>query len=185
MEEAPSLTALTLQHCSIASNGAAALARVATLSELDLCDNPVGDRGARSLAEGAASTLRLLRLERTGLAEAGLSSLTKALQARSCRLRELSLSGNRHMGMGGGLLELGKALRDNTCLTALHLRSVPIGDGALAGFGESLRANVALRSLTLHGERGSKRTLQQLRQAWGEMRPTGGLQLVPSSRILP
>jgi uncharacterized protein (TIGR02996 family) len=117
----PALRELDLGFNDIWPEGVEALARAAShfpaLRKLELNSNPLGDRGAASLAIAEFPNLEQLDVHACGFSDTGLRSLSAS--ALLPQLQELSLTLNRFTADGLG--ELGRA--DLSNLRELHLGS--------------------------------------------------------------
>jgi Ran GTPase-activating protein (RanGAP) involved in mRNA processing and transport len=100
------------------------LRRNASLEELNLSFNPVGDAGARGVAAALRKNrkLRSLQLRRAGLTDAGAQGIAEFLP-KMAGLKELALDKN---GIGAdGMAALAEALMHNVELERLRVSEPP------------------------------------------------------------
>ena len=144
-----SLTSLDLTGNNIGAEGAQALASLTALTSLNLSFNHIGDAGAQALA--SLTALTSLELRDNNIGAEGAQALAKLTA-----LTSLNLWGN-HIGDAGA-----QALAALTALTSLALRDNNIGaEGA-----QALASLTALTSLELRDNNIGKTGFQALLNAW-------------------
>eukprot|EP00984_Skeletonema_dohrnii_P019941 scaffold9636_cov76-Skeletonema_dohrnii-CCMP3373.AAC.2 len=152
--------ALNLSHNNIGDEGlqalASSLASSGKVRELNLSHNNFGDKGLEALADPLAHNraLRVLSIAaNTAITKTGVKAISRSLQSRKCRLKNLQLDSINICEEGGKLL--GDALSVNTSLVTLLLRcggnDVCIGDDGLKALAAGLSRNSHLKILDLSG----------------------------------
>lgn len=149
------LRKLRLDECGLEPGDVAllleALAANASLVEVDLCGNALGEAGGRALATVLEpnTTLRVLKLGCALLGDVGGREVAAAL-ATNTGLWELVLAQN-HLGEGSGHA-IAAALTTNTTLRKLSLSwNSELGDGAWVSLFEAVVCNNNLQELLLVG----------------------------------
>ncbi|XP_036418454.1 NACHT, LRR and PYD domains-containing protein 3-like isoform X1 [Colossoma macropomum] len=150
-----------LSNCSLTKKSCAALALVlssesASLKELDLTDNKLGDSGLKLLSAGLENPLcklETLWLGDCNITDKGCAALTSALKSNPSHLRELNLSLN-NLGDSGVKL-LSAVLENPLCkLEILWLWGCNITDEGCAALTSALKSNPShLRELILSGNK--------------------------------
>ncbi len=152
---------LNLSNNEIGDEGLQALASSllasnTKLQKLFLANNNIGDAGLEALADSLAHNraLRFLSVEgNTAITERGVKAISRVLQSRRSRLKDLYLDRININDEGGGILA--KTLSINKSLVKLSLRSyengVSISDDGLRALSTGLSRNTTLRSLHLSG----------------------------------
>lgn len=135
----PRLTTLIMPHSNIGPDGAAAIARLEHLRELDLYANRVGDEGAVKLSQLA---LTRLKLSSNQIGDKGAIALAQA--PRFNQLEELDLGGNQIGDEGAIALANSKEL---SALRVLHFWANPITDAGVLAL-----KNLRLETLVLQVE---------------------------------
>ena len=120
------------------------------LRHLWLKRNPLGNRGAISLAEHLRSDkcqLITLDLVNTGLEDEGFTALLEALIDQNRSLRSLYLGGNGLTPACGKLFS--RLIEKNDQLEGLYLNVNHLGDSGVAELAAGLERNTALKHLAL------------------------------------
>ena len=122
----------------------------ATVTELNLNGNDIGDDGTASLAGELQSinNVEVLKVSRNGIGDAGVADLSSALKFNTT-LTALFLSLNRIGEAGAAALADG--LKSNKTLTELDLSYNDIGDVGAAALANGLKFNRTLLVLYLSG----------------------------------
>ncbi|KAG8461326.1 hypothetical protein KFE25_010513 [Diacronema lutheri] len=146
------LEVLELGGNVITDRGAAAFGRAlgavdrpCLLAKLELCNNRIGNEGARALCKGLVTNRAL---------------------------NKLNLYRN-HIGDAGGLA-LGEMLAANTALAELHLWVNEIGDTGAIAIAAGVAVNGALRTLWLESNLFGGRAMRALLEAWEAPQPGDG-----------
>lgn len=172
-DSASQLEVLKLESCGVTTANcrelAEAVAGTATLQELHLGDNPLGDAGLAALCPGLlqpGSRLQTLWLWDCGLTAEGCRDLSGLLKAKDS-LKELSVAGNA-LGDEGAQL-LCEALLEPSCrLQSLWVKSCNLTAACCPHFGSVLGQNRSLLELQLSsnqlGDAGVQGLCQGLRQ---------------------
>eukprot|EP01012_Entosiphon_sulcatum_P051815 TRINITY_DN71160_c0_g1_i1.p1 TRINITY_DN71160_c0_g1~~TRINITY_DN71160_c0_g1_i1.p1 ORF type:complete len:374 (+),score=59.62 TRINITY_DN71160_c0_g1_i1:20-1141(+) len=154
LERNTTVTSLNLSHNNITYESAPAISKAiaanATLLQLDLASNPIGDIGAQVLALQGLQfniTLHTVILSHIGLSDNALLILAKLLGTAACAVQRLVLSFNDFSTPG--VERLLEALGKNTTLTELDLAQNSIQSGVSLTLGTMLQQNSTLRVLNL------------------------------------
>ena len=119
-----SLRTLILDSCGITSEGAvqlsACLAVNKSLTELELCDNPIGDIGAASIGDAIKT-----------------NAVLDYLDINDCEITS------------EGAVQLSAGLAINKSFTRLELWGNPIGDIGAASIGDAIKTNAVLEHLDI------------------------------------
>ena len=150
---------LRLWRSNVSDDGAACIAELLRLggaevaiSYLELLDNGIGARGARSLGQaltyGMNRSLLTLKLDyNNSLGSEGVVALCRGLRTNST-LKQLHLPYCNIDADGGGPLGEMLSYRQLT-LNLLNLQGNHLGGGGLSGICDGLKANVTLGSLSV------------------------------------
>ena len=147
-----SLSSLNLSNNSIRHKGAKSLAQAlrvnTSLSSLDLSGNSIDAEGANSLAQALRvnTALSSLDLSKNSIDAEGANSLAQALRVNTS-LSSLDLSKNPIDAEGAN--SLAQALRVNTSLSSLNLSNNSIRHKGAKSLAQALRVNTSLSSLDL------------------------------------
>lgn len=145
-----SFNRLGVPHIDVIMNG---LARVQTLSKLNLRFNGFADAGTHAIAAGlhGDSAARLLELDISfnGIGIDGATSIGEALRDPSCVLERLNLKCNNVAADGAEAIA--EALRSNTTLKWLELGVNNIENGGTWELADCLEDNHTLEYLGLSG----------------------------------
>lgn len=129
--------------------GSTMLCNNASLKELYLCENMLGDEGVAQLAHALLhenSSLQVLDLRSNNMELEGTISLSELLKG-STTLRRICLGGN-HIG-NDGVKVLAGGLSSNTALRQLDLQGTGIGPTGAQSISEMLAENQNLHELNL------------------------------------
>lgn len=147
------LVVLDLSNCgidtSVACRIAQALSQHRTLQLLVLKQNPIGDLGALSIADGLRNPdcfLEKVDLSFTDIGSVGAGALGDALRGNSC-LKHLLLS-NNHIDKNG-VDVIGSGLQENTSLQVLDLSGNGLDANAAVSLASPLACNKTLLELNL------------------------------------
>ncbi|XP_004347852.1 hypothetical protein CAOG_04027 [Capsaspora owczarzaki ATCC 30864] len=112
-----------------------------TVTHLGLQLNQIGDAGAQALAEAlkVSKTLIWLDLNKNQIGDVGAGAIAEALKVNTTTLTELFLGWNQ-IG-DAGAQAIAEALRVTTTLTFLDLRRNQIGDAGAQAIAEALKVN--------------------------------------------
>jgi len=193
---------------TFSTEGLQAIARsvcsIASLKELDLDTNLLGDDGVSALAEGlkASEGLESIVLSYNAVGPRGVQAVACWLLWPGCALKKLDLSNNKKLFKDSmdGIVALAEAvgitktLRDlNLSATSLSTEGAKALAGAAAGKsagkkgastpdqGTGLAANRSLTSLSVNGNELGKEGTEALRKAWALVKERSKAKLVLSS----
>ncbi|XP_004459835.2 ribonuclease inhibitor [Dasypus novemcinctus] len=172
VECASPLEKLRLEGCGVTAANCEDLSRVvaakASLQELDLGENRLGDAGLAALCPallGPDCSLRILWLWECDITAEGCRDVCRLLRAKDS-LRELSLAGNQ-LGDEGARL-LCESLREPGCrLESLWVKSCGFTAACCPHFGSMLGHNKSLLELQLSGNALGDAGVQTLCQGLG------------------
>ena len=112
------------------------------LTELILISNQISDAGVTSLSQALQSSackVTTLHLCGNQITDAGVTSLSKALQSSACKVTTLDLSDNQITD--AGVTSLSKALQSPACkVTSLYLGSNQITDAGITSLSQALQS---------------------------------------------
>nr|XP_036867448.1 ribonuclease inhibitor isoform X2 [Manis javanica] len=173
VDSACQLETLKLENCGLESANCKDLCGVvaskASLQELDLGSNRLGDTGLRDLCPGLlspSSRLRALRLWECAITTEGCRDLCRILKAKES-LRELSLVGNALEDEGARLLC--ESLREPGCqLESLWVKSCSFTAACCRHFSTMLTQNKRLLELQMSSNTLEDCGVQELCQALGQ-----------------
>ncbi|KAI5278572.1 ribonuclease inhibitor isoform X2 [Manis pentadactyla] len=173
VDSACQLETLKLENCGLESANCKDLCGVvaskASLQELDLGSNQLGDTGLRDLCPGLlspSSRLRALRLWECDITTEGCRDLCRILKAKES-LRELSLVGNALEDEGARLLC--ESLREPGCqLESLWVKSCSFTAACCRHFSAMLTQNKRLLELQMSSNTLEDCGVQELCQALGQ-----------------
>ncbi len=113
------------------------------LTKLKLNDNEITDAGVVSLSQALQSSacqVTSLELRGNQISDAGVVSLSKALQSSACQVTSLHLSGNQITNAGA--VSLSQALQSSACqVTSLELRGNQISDAGVVSLSQALQSS--------------------------------------------
>eukprot|EP00035_Acanthoeca_spectabilis_P014916 m.293995 g.293995 ORF g.293995 m.293995 type:complete len:407 (+) comp16248_c3_seq1:151-1371(+) len=144
-----SLATVLLENCQCTAAGLRFVHELApaSLTQLYLGKNAVGDQGAHNIATTLHdSAVSLVGLNCCGLGPPGAASLAEELEV-NVSLTVLALDGNAVQDEGA--IALARGLRRNAALTAINLSENRIGDAGAEAIASALVHNATLRELTL------------------------------------
>ena len=131
------VTTLSLCSCSMADECVVTIAESlpsTTVTKLSLSSNKITDAGVASLSQAlqtAACQVTTLNLNESQITDAGVASLSQALQTAACQVTELHLSKNQITD--AGVASLCQALQTAACqVTTLDLSKNQITDAGVA-----------------------------------------------------
>ena len=192
------LVSLYLFMCFIGPEEARVIAKTlcsnTVLEVLGLSDNPIGDKGAASLAEMLkhSKNLKALNLKITSITAQGACEIARALSSNTYTILEkLNLEADRIGDKGAsalaemllhnkslkalnlkitslttyGVCEIAGALCSNTVLEELNLEANPIGDEAVTALAEMVLHNKSLKCLILSISYLTAQGIEVLREA--------------------
>ena len=138
------VTTLSLCSCSMADECVVTIAESlpsTTVTELSLSSNKITDAGVASLSQAlqtAACQVTTLNLNESQITDAGVASLSQALQTAACQVTELYLSKNQITD--AGVASLCQALQTAACqVTVLDLGKNQITDAGVASLCQALQ----------------------------------------------
>jgi len=121
------------------------------LIKLELRVNQITDAGVISLSQALQSSackVTTLDLEDNRITDDGVISLSEALQSSACKVTTLHLSNN--LITDAGVRSLSQALQSSACkVTTLHLSGNQITDGGVISLSQALQSS-ACKVTTLH-----------------------------------
>eukprot|EP00051_Salpingoeca_urceolata_P033044 m.18594 g.18594 ORF g.18594 m.18594 type:complete len:653 (-) comp5752_c0_seq2:466-2424(-) len=208
-----SLQTLQLDSNHIDAEGLAglqlALQKCKTLQSISLKDNPLGDSGARMIAQCLMNNqcgIQELDLSFTGVQHSGAFFLSHALESNSvlrvlrlrfCKLQDAgasclgtALQKNKTLErldledcgiQAAGAVQLGISLSSNSGLKVMSLRSNCISDTGAQGLAGGLKSNCTLQSLDLAVKAPSAK--HRRRRAEGVIGPKGAQSLGDALRV--
>ena len=122
------------------------------LTELILNSDQITDAGVTSLSkalQSSACKVTTLHLSGYQISDAGVTSLSKALQSSACKVTTLHLS-THHLITDAGVTSLSKALQSSACkVTTLHLSRNQITDAGVISLSKALQSS-ACKVTSLH-----------------------------------
>ena len=138
------------------------------LTELDLDKNEITDAGVITLSQALQSPackVTRLALSRNRITDAGIISLSQALQPSACKLITLELIGNQISD--AGIISLSQALQSPACkVTTLNLRGNQITDAGVISLSQALQSSACkVTTLELIGNQISDAGIISLSQA--------------------
>ena len=142
--ELSNMTSLNLCSCSMADECVVTIAESlpsTNVTKLSLYNNKITDAGVASLSQAlqtAACQVTILNLSENQITDAGVASLSQALQTAACQVTILNLSENQITD--AGVASLSQALQTAACqVTILNLSENQITDAGVASLSQALQ----------------------------------------------
>ena len=138
------VTSLSLCSCSMADECVVTIAESlpsTNVTKLSLHSNKITDAGVASVSQAlqtVACQVTTLHLNENQITDAGVASLSQALQTAACQVTKLDLSENQITD--AGVASLSQALQTAACqVTTLHLSENQITDAGVASLSQALQ----------------------------------------------
>ena len=138
------VTSLSLCSCSMADECVVTIAESlpsTNVTKLSLHSNKITDAGVASVSQAlqtVACQVTTLHLSENQITDAGVASLSQALQTAACQVTKLDLSENQITD--AGVASLSQALQTAACqVTTLHLSENQITDAGVASLSQALQ----------------------------------------------
>ena len=138
------VTSLSLGSCSMADECVVTIAESlpsTNVTKLFLSSNKITDAGVASISQAlqtAACQVTILNLSENQITDAGVASLSQALQTAACQVTILNLSENQITD--AGVASLSQALQTAACqVTTLNLSENQITDAGVASLSQALQ----------------------------------------------
>lgn len=148
------LSQLFLSVNKITDKGAGVLADLLQnsphLSEVDLGENPLGDKGIQWIVkalQAQETSLRSLYIFSVGMTDEGMKSFAEILSADNTLLERLDIAAN---DCSNGM-PIAKALKTNKSLAYLDCASMDIDEEVAKELGEALTTNITLKEVIFDG----------------------------------